>query len=186
MSNQNNRVVETVVAFLVGTTAVAALYLQQHHDRIEALERSAQLAAVEPPGTFAAITAEREATELDRFFAAIAKVETGGERDPDNAVGDKGASLGRYQIGFAYWRDANRLDTGFPTESIIDQYERDVRNPTTARAVMLAYWRRWCPEALAAGDWRTLARYHGCGATSARKGNGNEYADKVLAAMEGR
>ena len=37
-------------------------------------------------------------------------METGGERDPLNAVGDGGASLGPYQISRAYYNDAVEQD----------------------------------------------------------------------------
>lgn len=83
------------------------------------------------------------------LFDAIAQVETGGERDPDAATGDGGRSIGRYQIGRAYW-----LDSGLSGEW------ENVRDPAYAEAVMLAYWGRWEPEALAALDFETLARIH--------------------------
>lgn len=36
--------------------------------------------------------------DLDRLVQAICQVETGGEADPANAVGDNGKAIGPYQI----------------------------------------------------------------------------------------
>ena len=45
-------------------------------------------------------------TDVNRILTAIAAVETGGERQPDRAVGDNGKALGRFQIWEVYWKDA--------------------------------------------------------------------------------
>ena len=37
-------------------------------------------------------------------------VETGGSRDPENAVGDGGNAIGPYQIHKVYWQDAVSYD----------------------------------------------------------------------------
>ena len=42
----------------------------------------------------------------DRFWTAVQKVESGAEKDPLNAVGDQGRSIGPYQIMRAYYNDA--------------------------------------------------------------------------------
>ena len=90
--------------------------------------------------------------KIERLFDAIRQVETGDHLDPANARGDEGRSLGPYQITFAYWKDS-----GVP-----GQYNQ-VRNRAYAERVMIAYWQRFCPEALARGDWRTLAKVHNGG-----------------------
>lgn len=110
---------------------------------------------------------------LTPLFEAIALVETGGEPDPDSAVGDNGRSLGRYQIGRLYW-----LDSGVPGDW------SDVRDPAYARRAMLAYWRRWCPHALSIHDFHTLARYHNGGPTLNVSPSAHRYADRVLLHME--
>ena len=92
------------------------------------------------------------ASDLRHLLDAIRQVETGGESDPANAVGDGGRSLGPYQITRAYWRDS-----GVP-----GQYQW-VRNKAYAERVMIAYWQRHCPSALARHDWQTLARVHNGG-----------------------
>ena len=50
---------------------------------------------------------------------------------------------------------------------------------------MLAYWRRYCPTAMAAGDAEVLARVHNGGPRGNRKAATAAYWRRVLAAMEG-
>lgn len=77
--------------------------------------------------------------------------------NPD-AVGDGGASLGPLQIMRGYWADSRTPG----------QYEQ-VRDRQYAERVCVGYWRRYCPQALAAGDWETLARTHNGGPKGATK-----------------
>jgi hypothetical protein len=46
-----------------------------------------------------------------KLFSAIRMVETGGESDPENAVGDGGKAIGPYQIHEVYWEDAKSFDS---------------------------------------------------------------------------
>ena len=46
----------------------------------------------------------------DRLWNAIQKVETGGEYDPEIAIGDNGLSIGPLQIQKAYYNDAVQFD----------------------------------------------------------------------------
>jgi hypothetical protein len=97
--------------------------------------------------------AARSAHTLDEILVALRTVETGGERHGGrHATGDGGVAIGPYQIHRAYWSDA-RLPGRF----------EDCRDPRYARAVVVAYWRRYCPEALAELDAQTLARVHNGG-----------------------
>jgi hypothetical protein len=91
-------------------------------------------------------------SDLRSLLDAIRQVETGNHPDPANARGDEGRSLGPYQITWKYWKDS-----GVP-----GRYDQ-VRNQAYAERVMVAYWQRHCPEALAHGDWRTLAKVHNGG-----------------------
>ena len=90
--------------------------------------------------------------KLRPLLDAICEVETGEHPDAVNAQGDGGRSLGPYQISWAYWRDS-----GVP-----GRYQL-VRNQAYAERVMIAYWQRHCPSALAQHDWQTLARVHNGG-----------------------
>lgn len=139
-----------------------------------------------PASPYSAPAADAQSTgpDIHDLYAAIAYVESGGERDRDNATGDGGASLGRYQIQLAYWRDAWGLDRAAVTDAMREQYRLDVTDPATARETMRRYWRRHCPAALDAGDWATLARVHNGGPRGAEKDATADYARRVLRAME--
>jgi len=108
------------------------------------------------------------ASSLRGLLDAIRQVETGSSADPTNAVGDGGRSLGPYQITRAYWRDS-----GVP-----GRYEW-VRNRAYAERVMIAYWKRYCPSALARRDWQTLARVHNGGPMGASEWRTRSYWGRV-------
>jgi len=86
----------------------------------------------------------------DRLIAAIHQVETSGRLGP--IKGDGGRALGPLQIHRAYWIDSR----------VPGRYE-DVARLDYAKRVFLAYMRRYCPEALASGDFETIARIHNGG-----------------------
>ena len=89
------------------------------------------------------------------FLDAIRRVETGGLPNAGKgAVGDKGASIGPYQIQRAYHSDA-RMKAG--------RYEDCSTDATYAEQTMLAYFARYAPKALESKDWETLARVHNGG-----------------------
>ena len=89
------------------------------------------------------------------FLDAIRRVETGGLPNAGKgAVGDKGASIGPYQIQRAYHSDA-RMKAG--------RYEDCSTDATYSEQTMLAYFARYAPKALEAKDWETLARVHNGG-----------------------
>lgn len=113
-----------------------------------------------------------------RYLAALAHVETGGESDPDNATGDGGRALGRYQIHRVYWCDAVDFDSG-----LADRPYEDVRDSDYAASVVLAYARRYAGGALAAGDWYTLARLHNGGPAGPSKKATEAYGRRVVAVM---
>ena len=69
-------------------------------------------AAVPPPDDY----------DLDRILTAIRQQESGGEKNPNEAVGDNGASLGSFQISRDYWIDALDYDP-----SIGGEYEDEHR-----------------------------------------------------------
>ena len=109
---------------------------------------------------FVLVATSPGAVNVRDLLDAIRQVETGTHADPARAVGDGGRSLGPYQIGRAYWRDS-----GVP-----GRYEW-VRKKAYAERVILAYWRRHCPDALRRLDAKTLARVHngGPGGSSNRR-----------------
>ena len=96
--------------------------------------------------------------ELELLLDAIRVVETGGEPNGGrDALGDQGRSLGPFQIQRSYW-----IDSGVP-----GSWE-DCREPSYARRVVHAYWRRYAPQAYASADAQVLARVHNGGPAGAR------------------
>ncbi len=87
---------------------------------------------------------------------AIEKVETGGQRDPANAIGDGGKALGPLQIHRVYWVDAVDHDPSLVANG--ETYD-SVRDRTYARRVVMAYWSRYAKS----WDAQTLARIHNGG-----------------------
>lgn len=91
---------------------------------------------------------------LDKFFKALAKVESSGN---PHAVNVKEKALGIYQIRPAFF-----LDSG------VKGQHKDVFNPVFARKVCEAYYKRYAPKAFAANDLETLARLHNQGPSWAK------------------
>jgi len=112
------------------------------------------------------------AVNVRPLLDAIRQVETGGMRNPMNAVGADGSSLGPYQISRAYWRDS-----GVPGDY------GQVRSNAYAERVIVAYWKRYCGASLRASDWQTLARVHNGGPRGAEKTATLRYWDKVNQSM---
>lgn len=102
------------------------------------------------------------------FMSAIRHVESRGRHD---AVGDGGRAIGPYQIHYVYWKDS-----GVP-----GRYEQ-CRDRAYAERVMKAYWNRYCPKALEARDWQTLARVHNGGPNGHRQEATRDYWLKVRGA----
>jgi hypothetical protein len=106
--------------------------------------------------------------ELRPLFKAIRTVETGGKPSARDAVGDGGRSIGPYQISRAYWADSG-----------VNGEWRRCKTHSSAEAAMLAYWKRYCPDALRRGDFETLARVHNGGPSGHRKAATAGYWDRV-------
>ncbi len=109
---------------------------------------------------------------LDKLFRAIRQVETGSEVHPHNAIGDGGKSLGPYQISQKYL-----------TDSEVGGDWRRCRDRQYSEAVMIAYWKRHCPDALRTLDYQTLARIHNGGPNGPRKTATLSYWRLVQAAL---
>jgi len=106
---------------------------------------------------------------LDEIFAALRQVETGGSKSAGRrAVGDGGRAIGPLQIHRPYWEDSK----------VPGRFE-DCRDMAYARKVALAYWRRYCPEALETLDAEVLARVHNGGPTGHRKESTKVFWRKV-------
>lgn len=104
-------------------------------------------------------------SSLRPLLDAIRQVES---NDGMHLVGDNGRSLGPYHIQRAYWQDS-RLPGRY----------HDVYKTAYSERVMLAYWQRHCPQALARRDFQTLARIHNGGPRGHRKASTLVYWHKV-------
>ena len=121
------------------------------------------------------LIAPPKGTDTRAILDAIRIVETGGEADPDHAIGDKGKALGAYQIHRSYWIDATEKDPALRAlgyESVTDR--------AIAERVVIAYLTRYAP------DWKldTVSRIHNGGPRGHKKDGTLDYARKVRAAME--
>jgi len=114
------------------------------------------------------------AATYSEFLAALRQVETGSEPNGGrDSVGDSGRSKGPYQIGLAYFKDSGVAGTW-----------DDVRDRAFAERVMFAYWKRYCPAALASNDFETLARTHNGGPKGAARNATLGYWRKVSALLD--
>lgn len=96
---------------------------------------------------------------LDELLDAIRQVESGGMKEGGRrATGDGGRAIGPYQIHKPYWEDSKVPGT-----------HDDCRDPEYARKVVLAYWKRYAPKALASVDAQALARVHNGGPDGAKQ-----------------
>ena len=102
--------------------------------------------------TLAEVDAAR--ANLRPLLDALAVVESNGK---DDAVGDGGKALGRYQVWRVYWADAIAFA---PT---IEGEYKDVTMQVYAERIVTAYLMRYAPKAIEAQDWQTLARIHNGG-----------------------
>lgn len=99
---------------------------------------------------------------VERLLDAIRQVESSNRPDPPD--GDDGKAVGPMQIWRCYWADSR----------VPGRYEQ-CRDEPYARAVVMAYWRRWCPQALAREDLETLARTHNGGPRGGHKRSTRAY-----------
>jgi len=111
--------------------------------------------------------------DITPVLKAIRTVETGGHKDPNNAVGDNGKALGAYQIWDSYWRDAVQYD---PSLTANGETHKNVTNPEYAERVIISYMNRY------AKDWtpEEIARIHNGGPAGAtkRRNKTEEYYQK--------
>ena len=117
-----------------------------------------------------ALCATSHAAPPESFWRALHQVETSGRHGP--IVGDGGKALGPLQIHRGFHADSR----------VAGPYER-VADLVYARRVATAYFKRYAPQAWAAGDVETLARIHNGGPRGHLKPATKGYAAKVRAQM---
>jgi hypothetical protein len=106
---------------------------------------------------------EKKTLEMGDFLKAVAKVESNCD---DEAVGDKGKSIGRFQIQKAYWKDAVDHDKSLKQGNA--KWE-DCKYESYATSIVLAYFDRYAAQAVKDKDWETLARLHNGGPSILKK-----------------
>ena len=116
-------------------------------------------AAVPPPSDY----------NTDRILDAIRQVETGGCKNPSEAVGDGGKAIGPFQIHKAYWQDAVEHDPS------IGGVYADCKNEAYARRIVIAYLSRYCKV------WtdENVARIHNGGPSGHKRKGTVKYWNKV-------
>ena len=108
------------------------------------------------------------------LFEAIRQVETGGEKNPAEAVGDGGLSIGPYQISKAYWQDA------IMHHPEIGGSYQDCKKQHYSEWIMMSYWDRYAkPDC----SLETLARIHNGGPKGHTKKATLKYWNKVEALL---
>jgi len=119
------------------------------------------------------LSSKASGAEPRTLLAAIRQVESSGRADPP--PGDGGKAIGPYQIWHSYWTDA-----GVPGKYA------ECRGRAYSERVVRAYWRRYCPEAVASGDAERMAKIHHMGPCPERDPEEAErYWNKVCAALKG-
>ena len=123
-------------------------------------------------------------TPTEEELEAIRKVETGGCRDPLNAEGDGGLSIGPYQIMRNYYVDAKEQDPSVPS------YE-SLKGPdsiSNSERVMQAYSDRYTTEARLGREptFEDFARNHNGGPNGYKKDSTIDYYDKVESNLPNR
>lgn len=105
------------------------------------------------------------------FFYCLQQCETANEKDPTQAIGDGGDSIGPYQIQLSYWQDAVEYDS-----NIGGEYE-DCKGFEYSQKVIRAYMQRY---ALDKGivDPVKMARIHNSGPKGYKKNVSVEYGRK--------
>ena len=104
------------------------------------------------------------------FFAAIRTEES---YDGKVLIGDGGLSKGPYHIGRDYWTD------GCEQGGVKWDYDTLVWSRPHCEQIMLWYWQRYCPDALARGVLEVLARIHNGGPKGDRKTATLEYWRRI-------
>ena len=107
-----------------------------------------------------------------KFFTALGKIESDNN---DEAIGDAGKAIGRYQIHKPYWTDATQYD-----KTIGGCYD-DCKKKSYAEKVVTAYLKRYGKRFIDSKDYVSLARIHNGGpsghSAKCTEGYGKKFSD---------
>ena len=127
---------------------------------------------------FIAFTGQKISREL---YDAIAKVATGGSKDPDCAVGDNGKAYGRYQIWEVYYKDAVEFNPSLSNGGKTWKNTKGHGSKAYSEEVMQSYMNRYATEARL-GRTPTnedIARIHNGGPDGYKEESTLKYWEKV-------
>ena len=113
--------------------------------------------------------------DWDRFLNALQRVESGGEKNPDQAVGDNGNALGRYQLWRNYVKDAKEFD-----KTLTQDYRTIATDKELAGKAVVSYLTRYGKKHIANDDVESLARVHNGGPAGHKKKATDGYAKKFM------
>ena len=111
------------------------------------------------------------------FFYCLQQCETANEKDPTQAIGDNGDSIGPYQIQLPYWQDATAYDS-----SIGGAY-KNCKQFEYSQKVIKAYIRRYAIDK-GITDPVKMARVHNAGPKGYKKEVSIEYGNKFKVLWE--
>ena len=113
--------------------------------------------------------------EIRPLLNALAVVES---NNNDDAIGDAGKAIGRYQIWEIYWHDALEF-----CPSLKGEYQ-DVKSQEYAERVITAYLMRYAKGAVESKDFERLARIHNGGPKGYKKKATLKYWNRVRKNLE--
>ena len=125
--------------------------------------------------SLATLDAKRE--DIRPLLNALAVVES---NNNDNAIGDGGKAIGRYQIWEVYWHDAVEF-----CPSLKGEYQ-DVKSQEYAERIIVAYLLRYAKGAVDCKDFEQLARMHNGGPKGYKKKATLKYWNRVEKELDER
>ena len=108
------------------------------------------------------------------FFQLLAALESGGESDPDAAIGDGGLAHGRYQIRQEFVDECNRI-IGEDRYALSDAHD-EVRS----NAMVVCWHSYWSRGKGTRGDLVAMARQHNGGPNGHRKLTTQKYGRRAV------
>jgi hypothetical protein len=108
------------------------------------------------------------------FFQLLAALESGGESDPDAAIGDGGLAHGRYQIRQEFINECNRIIGE-------DRYVlADAHDEVRSNAMLVCWHSYWSRAKGTRGDLVAMARQHNGGPNGHRKLTTQKYGRRAV------
>lgn len=114
--------------------------------------------------------------DWDRFLNALQRVESGGEKNPDQAVGDNGRSRGAYQLGKLYVKDAQSYNKELRKYT----YEEIVSTRSLGGDAVIAYLYKYGKKHIESENVEALAGMHNGGNKNPMRKATENYRKKFM------